>query len=203
MVHPKLQCTIMAQLSFHIHTTISLITSPHKVHCLSLRSLAKHLSLIPIHLRFPKFLKLQIWNCEVLKQILMQIQKFAIQKVWVPASIYKSWNPERLLYISCHIVFEVFTIGNANAMGCLHTETHSLHPILPILSCKWVRYDFQTHFFLFYTLLQINYGWEYQWHIITILFLVFELCFSIKNKLSYTILLQGLPPQWLSLLPDF
>lgn len=78
-------------------------------------------------------------------------------------------------------------------MGCLHTETHSLHPILPIQSCKWVRYDFQTVFFL-YTLLQINYGWEYQWHIITILFLVFELCFSIKNKLSYTILLHGLPP---------
>lgn len=81
MVHPKLQCTTMAQLSFHIHTTISLIISPHKVHCSSFRSLAKHLSLNPIHLRFPKFLKLQILICEVLKQILMQIQKFSIQKL--------------------------------------------------------------------------------------------------------------------------
>lgn len=62
------------------------------------------------------------------------------------------------------------------------TETQSLHPILPIQSCKWwVRYDFQTLFFL-YTLLQINYGWEYQWHIITILFLVFELFFQSKTN---------------------
>lgn len=61
------------------------------------------------------------------------------------------------------------------------TETQSLHPILPIQSCKWVRYDFQTLFFL-YTLLQINYGWEYQWHIITILFLVFEMCFQSKTN---------------------
>lgn len=57
MVQPKLT---MAQLSFYKHTTISLIISPHKVHCSSFRSLAKHLSLNPIHLRFPKFLKLQI-----------------------------------------------------------------------------------------------------------------------------------------------
>lgn len=69
-------------------------------------------------------------------------------------------------------------------MGCLHTETHSLHPILPIQSCKWVIYKFQTHFFL-YTLLQINYGWEYQWHIITILFLVFELFFNQKQIILY------------------
>lgn len=61
------------------------------------------------------------------------------------------------------------------------TETQSLHPILPIQSCKWVRYDFQTLFFLF-TLLQINYGWEYQWHIITTLFLVFELFFQSKTN---------------------
>lgn len=67
-------------------------------------------------------------------------------------------------------------------MGCLHTETQSLHPILPIQSCKWwVRYNIQT-LFLLYTLLQINYGWEYQWHIITILFLVFELCFQSKTN---------------------
>lgn len=64
------------------------------------------------------------------------------------------------------------------------TETQSLHPILPIQSCKWVRYNFQTHFFL-YTLLQINYGWEYQWHIITILFLVFELFFNQKQIIWY------------------
>lgn len=69
-------------------------------------------------------------------------------------------------------------------MGSLHTETQSLHPILPIQSCKWVRYNFQTHFFL-YTLLQINYGWEYQWHIITILFLVFELFFNQKQIIWY------------------
>lgn len=39
-------------------------------------------------------------------------------------------------------------------MGCLHTETQSLHPILPIQSCKWwVRYDFQIAFlFSFFTL---------------------------------------------------
>lgn len=69
-------------------------------------------------------------------------------------------------------------------MECFYTETQCLHLALPIQSRKWVRYDFETLLFL-NTLLQINYGWDYHWHIITILFLVFELFFNQKQIILY------------------
>lgn len=66
----------------------------------------------------------------------------------------------------------------------LYSETQCLHPVLPIQSCKWLRYDFETLLFL-NTLLQINYGWDYHWHIITILFLVFESFFNQMQIILY------------------
>lgn len=77
MVQPKLQHTIIVQLSIHIHTTtISLITSPHKVHCFSFRSLPKHLiDLIPFILYFQSFTSSINFKLYSLKAIIMQIQK--------------------------------------------------------------------------------------------------------------------------------
>lgn len=68
----------------------------------------------------------------------------------------------------------------------LYSETQCLHPVLPIQSCKWLRYDFETlRLFFLNTLLQINYGWDYHWHIITILFLVFESFFNQMQIILY------------------
>lgn len=68
-------------------------------------------------------------------------------------------------------------------MGSLHywdtkSSSDSSNSILQMMSK--IRLSDSISFFFLYTLLQINYGWEYQWHIITILFLVFELCFQSK-----------------------
>lgn len=54
-----------------------------------------------------------------------------------------------------------------------------------ILQMTKIRlWDFETLLFL-NTLLQINYGWDYHWHIITILFLVFESFFNQMQIILY------------------
>lgn len=77
----------------------------------------------------------------------------------------------------------------------LYSETQCLHPVLPIQSCKWLRYDFETlRLFSFLTLYFKLIMDETTIDILSLFCFLFLSRFSIKCKLSYTILLQDFSP---------